>query len=285
MGWEDLSAHLAGGATTLARAWAVDRRDGARFGFTDHDRDLSFEGRVFRADTGVSARTLEQTTGLAVDNSEAAGALSDAGLTEADIAAGRFDGAELRAWLVNWADVAQRVLTFRGTIGEIRRAAGGFEAELRGLSEGLNVERGRVYQKPCSAVLGDRACGIDLSDPAWHENARLTAVDGGRILTLPVLARAAGWAERGRLAVTSGAAVGLAGLVKADRIMGGARVVELWQAIPGLAPGDGVRLEVGCDKRAETCRAKFANLLNHRGFPSIPGEDWLVASPSRQVNG
>ena len=132
MGWADLQGHLASGATTLARAWAVDRRDGAAFGFTDHDGDLSFAGRVFRADTGVTARALQQTTGLAVDNSEALGALSDAGVTEADILAGRFDGAEVRAWLVNWANVAERVLIFRGTIGEIRRGAGAFEADCAG---------------------------------------------------------------------------------------------------------------------------------------------------------
>lgn len=285
MGWTDLQTHLASGATTLARAWAVDRRDGVQFGFTDHDRDLAFAGRVFRAETGVTARALQQTTGLSVDNSEALGALSDAGLTEADILAGRFDGAAVKAWLVNWADVSQRVVIFNGTIGEIRRGAGAFEAELRGLSEALNVARGRVYQKPCSAVLGDAACGIDLADPAWREDAAVVAVAEGRIVTLPALSRPAGWAERGRLRITSGAGAGLIGLVKADRVAAGARVVELWQAIPEIAAGDAVRLEAGCDKRAETCRAKFANMLNHRGFPTIPGEDWLVAQPSRQVRG
>lgn len=285
MGWADLQAHLDTGATTLARAWAVDRPDGVAFGFTDHDRDLAFEGRVFRADTGVTARALEQTTGLAVDNSEALGALSDAGVTEADILAGRFDGAEVRAWLVNWANVAERVLIFRGTMGEIRRGAGAFEAELRGLSEPLNRDQGRVYQKPCSAALGDGACGIDLNDPAWHEVATVMAAMDGRILTLPALPRGAGWAERGRLRVTSGAGARLIGLVKADRVTATGRVVELWEALPGIAAGDAVRLEAGCDKRAETCRAKFANLLNHRGFPHIPGEDWLVATPTRQVRG
>jgi uncharacterized phage protein (TIGR02218 family) len=38
-----------------------------------------------------------------------------------------------------------------------------------------------------------------------------------------------------------------------------------------------VRLTVGCDKRGETCRAKFLNYLNFRGFPHLPSEDWLIA--------
>jgi uncharacterized phage protein (TIGR02218 family) len=39
-------------------------------------------------------------------------------------------------------------------------------------------------------------------------------------------------------------------------------------------------LEAGCDKRAETCRLKFANFLNFRGFPHVPGEDWLASYPT-----
>jgi uncharacterized phage protein (TIGR02218 family) len=58
-------------------------------------------------------------------------------------------------------------------------------------------------------------------------------------------------------------------------------VVELWEALGApLAAGDMVRIEAGCDKRAETCQLKFDNFLNFRGFPHIPGEDWLMAYPT-----
>ena len=40
-----------------------------------------------------------------------------------------------------------------------------------------------------------------------------------------------------------------------------------------------IRIEAGCDKRADTCRVKFGNFLNFRGFPHIPGEDWLTSYP------
>ena len=138
-----LQAHLDTGATTLARAWLITRADGVRYGFTDHDRDLSFDGITFRADTGLSAAALAQSTGLSVDNTEALGALSDASVREDEIEAGRFDGADVRAWVVNWADPDVRWLQFRGTIGEIRRSGGAFQAELRGLTEALNRPCGR----------------------------------------------------------------------------------------------------------------------------------------------
>jgi len=276
-------AHVKSGLTTLCRAWSITRKDGVVYGFTDHDTDLSFDGEVFRADTGLSAMALQQTTGLSVDNTEAIGALSDVSVREEDIEAGRFDGAEVRAWLVNWADVSVRWLQFRGTMGELRRRGGAFQAELRGLTEALNRPLGRVYQKPCTAVLGDGACQFDLNTPGYATEVAVETVEDGQYFGWDVMnGFEPGWFNKGRLVVLSGAAEGLWGSVKADRVSGTARRVELWAPVRAMVrPGDMVRLEAGCDKRMETCRLKFNNLLNFQGFPDIPGEDWLMAVPKR----
>lgn len=279
--------HLGTGVTTVARCWRVTRQDGVVMGFTDHDRDLVFEGTVFRAGAGLSARAVSQTTGLAVDNTEAAGALSDMAISESDLRAGRFDGARVEAWLVNWADVYQRMLQFRGSMGEVVQAGGAFQAELRGLTELLNQPQGRVYQRSCAAVLGDQSCRVDLSLPGYFDERAIEAVNEGRVFSwADFLGFEDRWFERGRLVVLSGAASGLVAVVKNDRLRGRAREVELWEAIRApIAAGDMVRLEAGCDKRAETCRLKFANFANFRGFPHLPGEDWLMAVPkSDQVN-
>jgi len=120
----ELQAHLDTGVTTLCRAWLIERRDGVAFGFTDHDLALTFDGVVFKPDTGLSAMALQQSTGLSVDNTEAIGALSDAAIKASDIDAGRFDGAEVTSWLINWSAPEQRIIQFRGNIGEIRRRRG-----------------------------------------------------------------------------------------------------------------------------------------------------------------
>lgn len=283
MGAAELHAHLAGGLTTVARAWAVTRKDGTRLGFTDHDRDLSFDGLVFRADSGLSARALSQSTGLSVDNTEAMGALSASAISEADIVAGRYDGAEVVAWLVNWADVTERRVMFRGDIGEVRRAEGAFHAELRGLTERLNRPVGRVYQKPCTAVLGDADCGFDLSGGGYVHEGALAGVEENRVFLAGNLSGfASGWFQRGRLQVLSGAAQGLEGAIKRDHLRSdGARVIEIWEPLRATPEGgDTVRLTAGCDKRFETCRLKFGNLLNFRGFPDLPEEDWITVHPS-----
>ena len=271
---------------TRARAWAVSPRAGAVLGFTDHDRDLSFEGIVFRAGTGMSARALVRGTGLAVDNSEGFGALSDAAISEDDIRAGRLDGAGVRIWEVNWADVGERREVFRGSIGEISRAlwrgTGAFRAELRGLAEALSVEGGFVYHRRCSAVLGDGRCRFDLATPGFAEVRAVETAEGGRVLGWAAFAGfEAGWFAEGCVEVLEGAAAGRRAVIRDDRVQGAGRRIELWEALAGLAPGERVRIVAGCDKRAGTCRLKFDNFNNFRGFPHIPGDDWLAVFPTR----
>lgn len=282
-----LRAHLETGVTTVARCFRLERRDGWVQGFTDHDRDLSFDGTVFRAGTGLTAKALQQGTGLAVDNSEAFGGLSSEAISEADIRAGRFDAAEVTSWLVNWQDVTVRKVLFRGTLGEITRKGGAFTAELRGLAEALNQPQGRIYHARCSAVLGDAACGFDLNQPGYFTEVAVEDVTGAQDFGFAALPGFADrWFEKGRLRVLTGPAAGLVGVVKNDRIVGsGARTISLWQALgAAVAAGDMIRIEAGCDKRVETCQVKFVNFLNFRGFPDIPGEDWLMAYPVTGAN-
>lgn len=280
---DTLENHAAQGVTTMCRAWAITRADGVQFGFTDHDLPLVFEGVTFKADTGLSAVALAQSTGLSVDNTEAIGALSDAAVTEEDIDSGRFDGAEVRAWLVNWRNPEMRRLQFRGHIGELRRSGVAFQAELRGLTEMLNRPLGRVYQKPCTAVLGDLACGFDLSTPGYTIEVAADTVTDGREFVWPDLPGfELNWFARGRLDVLDGAGMGLWGSVKFDRQTKRGRMIELWEPIRAeIAKGDRVRLVAGCDRRFETCRFKFNNLLNFQGFPDVPGEDWMMSVPKQ----
>lgn len=282
-GAEALAAHLGRGITTVCRCWALKRRDGVVMGFTDHDRELVFEGIAFRPGTGMSARAVEQSTGLAVNNTEAFGALSHEGITEPEIEAGRYDGAGLRAWVVNWQEVEERLEIFAGSLGDIRRAGGAFEAELRGLTDALNVPLGRIYQKRCSAVLGDRECGFDMDTPGYVFERPAEGVAENRVFRFAEMGGfAEGWFRHGVLRVQSGAAAGLSGLIKRDRMEGAGRVIELWHPLGArVAMGDALRIEAGCDKAMATCQFKFDNLLNFQGFPDIPGDDWVITDPAK----
>ena len=278
---EALIAHLLSGATTTCHAWAVVRKDGRTYGFTDHDNDLEFGTVVFKANSGLTAGALQFNSGLAVDNTEVSGALTDDGISEEDLAAGRFDGAAVTTWIVNWSDFEQRVIRFRGSFGEIQRSAGSFKVELRGLSDTLNQQKGRVYQANCGAVLGDGECRFDLNQPGFSLESSVQAIEIAGEYTIKTQPDfPAQWFERGRVVVTSGPAQGLQGIVKFDREVDGQRIVTLWVDFD-LTPevGDLILLQAGCDKLAATCRSKFANFLNYRGFPNVPSTDWVASYP------
>ncbi len=280
MSAEALYAHLVTGCTTVCHLWQVVRADGVEMGFTDHDNPITLDGVVYRADTGLTAQALQQTTGLSVDNTEAVGALSSLAIADGDIAAGRYDGAAVTAWLVNWQDLTQRVCLFRGHFGEITHGDGVFKVELRGLTDRLNQPQGRTFQRTCGAVLGDRACGIDLMDPRY---VHMEAVGAGGVND--VILTGAGlfadqWFSHGTVEVLTGAASGLRAVIKADVTAAGVRRLKLREGFAvAVQPGDQIRVQAGCDRVMKTCRGKFDNLLNFRGFPHIPGDDWITSYP------
>lgn len=271
--------HLATGATRVARAWKIVRKDGVVLGFTDHDRNLQFEGVTFRADSGLSAGALAQETGLSVDNGFAIGALRDDVIAEADIARGLYDEAEVTAYLVRWDAPEARMVQFKGHMGEITRKAGQFDVELRGLSEALNQSRGRAYGRNCDAVLGDLRCRADLDAAGLRTEGLVAFVDPDarvmRFEAFEILAFPPAYFERGTVEIA-----GARALIKLDQRFATYRQITLWSDLE-VQVGQNAILRAGCDKRWTTCRDKFDNLLNFQGFPDIPGEDWQMSYPAR----
>jgi uncharacterized phage protein (TIGR02218 family) len=278
-----LQTALNSGVTTLAHGWIVRRRDGVVLGFTDHDRDLVVNGVTCRAGGGFSASEATTKFGLSIDGGEVSGALSSQSLDDRDLAAGRYDAAEVETWLVDWTDVSARVLTARGRIGEVRREGEAFTAELRGPADALSQESGRLYRAKCSADLGDTRCRADLSNPAWRGTGTVTGTPATTGLIVSGLGGfASGLFTAGRLVWTSGANAGSAIEIKQHIVSGVGVCLMLWQSMAEpIAAGDSFTVTAGCDKRFPTCRDRFANAVNFRGFPQIPGNDFLLSGPQR----
>lgn len=272
----ELAAHLAGGVTSLCRCWRLVRRDGAVMGFTDHDRDVSFGDTLFRANTGLEAAEATQELGFAVSGGEVAGALVSDGISEKDIDAGLYDDAGVEIWLVNWQEPQQHLLMDLFNIGEIRRADGAFIVELRGMAHRLDEDRGRLYRAACSADLGDAACGLTISATPGV----VTQTDGALTLTAAAFAAHPDtWLTGGALTFTNGANAGFKVEIRAHRAGG---VIELWQRAPQtITVGDAVSATPGCDKSFRTCREKFSNTVNFRGFPHMPGNDFILRVPQQ----
>jgi uncharacterized phage protein (TIGR02218 family) len=275
-----LQAKLDSGVTTLCRCWTIARQDGVTQGFTDHDEDIALGAVTCRAGTGLAGSEATQKLGLAVDSSELSGALADDSLNEADLAAGRYDAASVELWLTDWSEPELRVLLARGSLGEVRREGAAFTAELRGLSDALAQDSGRLYTATCSADLGDGHCTVDLASAVYRGSGTVLALTATSSFSADGLdGFDDGWFTAGKLGFVSGANSGLSVEVKSHR-KDGVVTLDLWQAMPEpIAPGDEFIVTAGCDKRFTTCHDRFSNVVNFRGFPHIPGNDFVIRYP------
>lgn len=272
---EALAAHLAGEVTTVCQCWKLTREDGVARGFTDHDRPLVVDGIDCEPGSGFAASEARSSLGLGVDTVDVEGALSSADLAEADIEAGLFDGATVETYLVNWADPSQFARIRKAVIGKITRSDGRFTAELESMAQALDRPNGRTVRRHCDAELGDARCGFDLGLAGYSSAGTVTSMETADTIVVAGLdAFAAGWFANGLLTWTSGSGRGRKVRIIDHLVHPGEIRFVLWRDGPGVpAAGDAFTVVAGCDKRFETCKAKFANELNFRGFPHLPGND------------
>jgi uncharacterized phage protein (TIGR02218 family) len=180
-----LAAHLAGEVTTLATCWRVTRKDGRQFFFTDHDRDLAFDGNLYLASSGYSRSAIANDAGMAVDNLDVEGVLDHEQISERDLRAGLFDHAEIHVFLVNWADLSHGKLRLRrGWFGEVHLTDQGlFRTELRGMTQALSVRIGELYSPECRADLGDHRCRVPIEAPVVARGTAYAVGDRVRVPT------------------------------------------------------------------------------------------------------
>lgn len=280
-----LQEHLNSGATTLCWCWRLTRRDGVKIGFTDHDRDLTFDGTTFEASAGFTPTEMRQSVGLGVDNLEVEAALTSDRLTEDDLAAGLYDDARVEIFRVNWRNPEQRVLMRCGSLGEVSRSGALFRAEIRGLSHYLQQPSGRLYQFTCDANLGDARCKVDLTSSTYHGTGTITVIRSPRTFEVEGLeGYADGWFSRGLMTFRSGLNSGQSIEIRSHRVQNGAAVIELWQEPSKVVqPGEEIEVKAGCDKQLATCRDKFNNVVNFRGFPHMPGNDFVTSYARRRA--
>lgn len=278
----DFQAALESGTTTLCHCWKLTRVDGKAFGFTDHDRPLAFNGVTFEADAGMSAGAMDASFDLSVDNLDVVGALNSDHLNAGDLSAGLFDDASIEIWRVNWQDVSQRLLMRVGNLGEVGHGRSGFRAEVRGLAHRLNQPVGRLFQHTCDANLGDGRCGVDVTVSAFRALSDVTSVSAAGVLTVASLSGYdPGWFSGGILRFTDGSNEGVRREIKSHTRLDQSHLIGLWEAPPhDIEAGAGVELTAGCDKLSGTCRTKFSNLVNFRGFPHMPGNDFVLFYPA-----
>ncbi len=270
---ETFKDNLESEVTHLCRCWQITRRDGVHLGLTDHNNALRFNNILFHANAGMNVTAIEQRSGLSAHGLDVKGVIGSPYLAAEDLQKGLYDHARLQIFLVDWQNPENHLLLISGIFAEVTIEQGAFQVSLKTVMSHLQNQKGRVYQRSCDTALGDKRCGIDLSQDKFQAKRQIRALDNTQ-LTFDNLPHQAGWFGQGKIILASGQAID----IREDSQKDNQRIIVLWQAPPAnIKPGDEVTLQAGCDKQFSTCKTKFANQINFQGFPHLPTETTLIS--------
>ncbi len=250
---------------------------GAVIAVTNADVPVTLNGTVFRADSLlVDGLQYRCATGLDVDRQRITIAARPSDTINgvpflASLRTGLLDGCEVqrdRAYLRDWsAPPVGSVTLFKGRVSSVD-AVGRTSAEITVASElvllDVDVPR-NLYQPACNHVLYDSGCGLVKS--AYGTAGQAGA--GATPTLLPWSAATPAFAQ-GTVSFSGGANAGTSANIKAAA----AGMLTLSAPLAGApAAGDGFTAYLGCDHTLATCRGRFGNGGNFRGFPFVPAPE------------
>ena len=258
----------------MADCFTFTLLSGLILAYTDADVPILLNGTIYRAESVlVDGLRYRCTTGLDVDQQRitvsarptdtVGGVLFLVALRE-----GVLDGCTIRrdrAFLAAWgAPPIGGVTLFTGRQGSVDQVGRTF-ATLTVASELtlLDIDLPRnVWQPTCNHTLYDTGCR--LVRPAY---ASTGAVRDGASTTFIPWACASEALTQGTVTFPAGSNNGVSATIKLADATG----LTLTYPLPALpAAGDSFTAYQGCDHTLATCRSKFANEGNFRGFPFVP---------------
>lgn len=273
-----VSGWLERSVTTLAWCWRLELSNGNVMCFTSCDVDLVIDGETYEACAGFAPTAVSSSDGLATDNLDVQGMITSDRITADDIFLGVYDNAKIRIFICDYEHPQQnRFILREGRIGKITSGKIAFKAEIRGLMDAFQQQAGDLYQRKCRARLGDSRCKYQAAaDTATGE---VTSVrDDGSIFTS--ISRTDNFFNYGILTFESGLNNGSS--YEVEQSLGSNGQIRFFSPpMHEVVVGDRIRIVPGCDGEPSTCKNRFHNMINFRGEPYIPGNDYSVSYPMK----
>lgn len=272
-----LTSLMVGGRHCFATCWLIERRDGTVFRFTDHDNAVVVDGSTFTPGGAANTSARQRVEGVEPQNAEVRGAVASGLITETDLQAGRYRGAKITEFVVDWRfPWAGKFSTNVYYVEETTFDGEKWTARLLGQKVRLQPKVGELFTRTCRYDLGDADCGVALAGLTVSGTISTIVADRRKFTTS--LTSSDDYFVLGRVTFTSGANAGLRFDVKGYKNAGGE--IELQVQTPFVvAIGDAFTVYPGCDRRDATCKTKFGNFARFGGYPTIPGSDKAFLTP------
>jgi uncharacterized phage protein (TIGR02218 family) len=250
--------------------------------YTDHDEPVVYDGVTYTPLESGRPSPYRQNASLTPASLDLEMAFATATGTDAELRAGLYDHAEAWTFLINWADTSMGIVKLaRGRLGEVEIRDNQARIEFRSLTQLLTTAIGRIYTPECDATLGDARCKVALA--GYTKAGTVAVVTDRKQFTIAGAAsgQAGDYYNYGKITFSVGLNAGIA--MQVEDYNGTNQMITLLEPMPfTVAAGDAFSLIAGCDRRFDTCKTRFNNKDNFRGFPHIPGLDKALTVPANQ---
>ena len=278
-----LQAHLEGEVTTVAMCWKIKRKDNVILARTDHDNIITYDGVDYLPINSGMPSNWSQSSNLAPSNMDLSIAYATAAGTDSELRAGLYDYAEIWTFRINWMDTTMGIVKLSyGRLGEVEIRDNEAKIEVRSLTQLLAIPIGRIYTPECDAIFGDTRCKVDIAP--FTKTGTVGTVTNNKVFVIS--GTAAGQIDKyynyGKITFSSGLNNGIT--IQIDNYASLTNIITLYEQTPyTITAGDTFTAYAGCDRRFESCKTRFNNKDNFRGFPHIPGMDKALTVPSNRA--
>lgn len=261
-------------ASTLSTCMKIVRYDGLTFRVTDHDEEVTFNNEIYSPRNSYESSNINSSKDLSVDTLEISGVADPIFFNEADILAGRLDGSEFEFFRVNWLNPSHKDILRKGFLGSVTKTRSSIKLELRGLAQLLQQNIVESFNERCNADLFDSRCKVLRA--SFTTSSVIDALLSNDIIICNALSlQSDGYYDFGYVEFITGLNAGL----KKEVAVHSGNQVTLLEGFPfSISIGDQIKVYAGCNKFHDTCKTKFNNLINFRGFAFIPGSDKIYGS-------
>jgi uncharacterized phage protein (TIGR02218 family) len=258
--------------TTFVYCCYLKLLNGKELGFTDHAENLLINGITYIANNSFQATTIENSANLAVDNLEITATIDSVLLTQQDIICGMYDHAYLEIFIINYQALnTGKILLKSGYIGEVKSQGEQFTAEIRGLSQKLNINLNQLYAPTCRTNLGSKYCKVNLA--TYQTKGTIFKVITNNKFLATGLNPTIGWYNYGLIRFISGLNQNFSMEIKESFE---SELILMLDMPYEIKAADEFIITAGCDKQFTTCCNKYNNSINFRGEPHLPGIDEIL---------
>ena len=297
-----LLSAIQSGATSLCNLINITDAIGGTLALTDHIQDLSVSSVTYLARPGMRVSLMKCSGNMEIDNYEIEGYFVTGVVTMADLLKGRFTGARVRRYIVNYDDLGDGVLQIGdGNVSRVEVSDNAFKVQVLGKMWRLSQPVGRTVTKRCDVeTLGDSRCQFNLNTTqsgtgiAFKQNLTVSSViDAITFNASGITGTATDWFKNGRVLWLTGDNAGYTQQIAEYTInLGDDEFVLRTQPGADIDAGDTFTATAGCDRTTADCQFKFrnssqpnGNLVNYRGFPGLIGTDiYLTAAKIKAID-